>query len=202
MEKILKRVIFLDVDGVLNSQKFMHFKEGQTSRHFGVSPDGSEFGFWASMIDPKAVKILNKITDLTGAELVLSSTWRKSFKMIVEMREFFKKVGVTGKMVGMTPTNPDEVRKVLMKYTQLGWVDRVFRGHEIDCHLHVWYYSRTNYRTEFVILDDDSDMAHLMDRLIQTRNDEGLTVHHVAKVCHAFGVPFSIFDHEDLLDDS
>lgn len=52
------KVLFLDVDGVLNSNG--------TIRAFG-------FDF----IDPHMVNLVDSIVSLTGAKIVLSSTWRK-----------------------------------------------------------------------------------------------------------------------------
>jgi hypothetical protein len=43
--------------------------------------------------------------------------------------------------------------------------------------------------TDFVILDDSSDMAHLMPKLIQTDDATGLTQAHVAPALRLLGVP-------------
>lgn len=56
-----RKIIFLDIDGVLNSiDYFEHTKHCK--------------GY--SEINPKKVKLLKEIVDRTGAEIVLSSTWR------------------------------------------------------------------------------------------------------------------------------
>ena len=51
-----KRIIFLDVDGVLSSIPFLCNRKGK------------------GLIDPENVKVLNKLKD-TGAEIVISSSW-------------------------------------------------------------------------------------------------------------------------------
>ena len=61
------KLIFLDIDGVLNYEGYERFTRS-----------GTRF------IDPVLIKRLKKIIDCTGAKVVLSSTWRKG---IYDMRE-------------------------------------------------------------------------------------------------------------------
>lgn len=56
------KVIFLDVDGVLNSIGWMKKNDG--NKHGNCE------------INPENVKMLKEIVDKTGAKIVLSSTWR------------------------------------------------------------------------------------------------------------------------------
>lgn len=57
----MRKIIFLDIDGVLNSADHLDH-----TKHCNGYSD----------ISPKKVKLLKKIVDRTGAEIVLSSTWR------------------------------------------------------------------------------------------------------------------------------
>lgn len=57
----MRKIIFLDIDGVLNSADYFD----QTKHCEGYSE-----------INPEQVKLLKEIIDRTGAEIVLSSTWR------------------------------------------------------------------------------------------------------------------------------
>lgn len=54
------KVIFLDVDGVLNGINYV-----KSSEKFGV------------VVDPVRIKLLKTIVTATDAEIVLSSSWRK-----------------------------------------------------------------------------------------------------------------------------
>ncbi|MCI6692399.1 HAD domain-containing protein [Clostridium sp. SGI.024] len=54
------KVIFLDIDGVLNSEKFLNNNKGQ-------------------VVDRERVSILKSIVDKTGAVIVMSSGWRLWF---------------------------------------------------------------------------------------------------------------------------
>jgi len=62
------KVIFLDIDGVLNSEAYFIAR----GKNFSLLP---KFSY---DLDPIAVERLNKIMDSTNAEIVLSSTWRLS----------------------------------------------------------------------------------------------------------------------------
>lgn len=61
----MRKIIFLDIDGVLNSVDYFD----QTKHCDGYSE-----------INPEQVKLLKEIIDRTGAEIVLSSTWRNLAK--------------------------------------------------------------------------------------------------------------------------
>lgn len=56
-----RKIIFLDIDGVLNSMDYFE----QTKDCKGYTE-----------INPEKVKLLKEIVDRTGAQIVLSSTWR------------------------------------------------------------------------------------------------------------------------------
>lgn len=130
------KVIFLDIDGVLNNE-------------------ATKFG---RKFDPACVAALNKITDKTGARIVVSSTWRHAG--LTETRATLSENGVTGKVNGLTP---DLSKRGLIHVA-------VPRGREIqawlECHPAV---------NGFVILDDADDMEHLSGSLIQTVSRVGLT---------------------------
>ena len=85
------KVVFLDVDGVLNA-----------SRRVIEGTQGFELKDW---VLPKAVEHLNRITDATGASLVISSTWRIG-KMLSDLRGMFKGVGCNAPVIGKTERGP------------------------------------------------------------------------------------------------
>jgi len=64
--KTLYRVIFLDVDGVLNSLQFFYKLEAEGKA-------------WMGLVDPKAVERLSRLVRESGAELILSSSWREGW---------------------------------------------------------------------------------------------------------------------------
>jgi hypothetical protein len=164
--------LFLDVDGVLNSHRlFKRVKEdGPPTLREQVLADELHplYGGVCHIdvirtgirhIDPEAVKVLNEILERSKAKVVVSSTWRlgNPLECIDKMLRFH---GFTGELIGMTEA----------------WLDRdkyPHRGHEIQ----EWL-DRHSVES-FVILDDDSDMAHLMSHLIKTQFSEGLLPEHI-----------------------
>ena len=62
------KLLFLDIDGVLNSTKF--FKERNEMEEY------KEISFPIDSFDYRAIHLLNEIIDKTNAKLVISSDWR------------------------------------------------------------------------------------------------------------------------------
>ena len=147
------QVIFLDVDGVLNSESWYR-------RRAGLSDDDAvpvplvlpvRTRSRDDEIDPDAVQRLNRLTDLTGAALVLSSTWRMAGTDWLTL--FLHRHGVRGNIVGATPVLPGP------------------RGDEIEA----WLSGHPEV-TGFVILDDGADMDRLLlERLVRISFRTGLT---------------------------
>jgi len=76
------KVIFLDIDGVLNL--------------YCESRDEYGCCFHSHLVDN-----LKRLIDETGAKIVISSTWR--FSGLVIMKEMWIKRGLPGEVVGITP---------------------------------------------------------------------------------------------------
>lgn len=92
------KIIFLDVDGVLNSEKWLD--DHMNSPH-------------NEMIDPAAAAKVMTIAEKTGAKFVISSSRRWSYldmpNGFQEIQAFFAKFGITG-IVGWTPRLKGERR--------------------------------------------------------------------------------------------
>jgi hypothetical protein len=146
------KVIFLDFDGVLNSWRW-YKNLALAGRKPSMRPD--------DQIDPKAVSVLNTIIEKTGAKVVVSSTWRIA-RSVEQLQEILTKYGFAGQVIGKTP--------------RLGG-PRPQRGDEIQ----VWLDENPGVE-RFVIIDDDSDMVHLMNRLVRTDMKKGLTKAHAEEV--------------------
>lgn len=108
------KIIFLDIDGVLN-----------------LVPQGrDEYG---AIFHTHFVTNLEKIISETGADIVISSTWRMG-NGLDGMQKMWQKRGLPGTVIGVTP------------------IMNTIRGEEIA------EYLRENPVDNYVILDDDSDM--------------------------------------------
>ena len=143
------KIIFLDIDGVLNSTEYIISLKGNFNSVDKVY-----------QIDPKAVVRLNKITDATSASIVVSSTWRMFYKYMADLRGVLVEAGITGKVIDKTPVNNN------IRGAQIAeWIDKQNK--------------RSDKVEQFIILDDDSDMGNLMKYLIKTSHSDGLQDHHV-----------------------
>ncbi len=143
------KIVFLDIDGVLNSHKFLYGK------NFGCKPRTEQ---WLDMLDPEAVAHLNAITEATGAQIVISSSWRIAFwQNFDELCEILRKSGIKADIRARTPSGGDS------------------RGEEIRC----WLINQLEFPLTWVILDDDSDMGDLVKYHVKTTFAEGLLSGHV-----------------------
>jgi hypothetical protein len=141
-------LIFLDIDGVLNNNIWFE-KAG-----FGT-------------LDPSNVKRLVRLVQLTDADLVISSDWRRYYSYDVLCSRLVNE-GVPNRFLGTTPCLDAEVKND---------EEIVPRGLEIDA----WLKSN-NFNGSFCILDDRSDMEPYQDRLVQTDDNYGLIDRDIEKV--------------------
>lgn len=88
------RLVFLDIDGVLNSYPFLE-------RHDAADPDEADDRYWTSMLDPAAVARLNRLLDATGARVVIASSWRCAMPL-ERLRQILLAAGLEGVIEGQT----------------------------------------------------------------------------------------------------
>jgi len=154
------KVIFLDIDGVLNS---FEKHADLTLPHHEWSPEtmnaiGIQLGVFSEMVER-----LNKITDATGAWLILSSSWRVGYlanwaDVVIHLHN----AGVRGFILGRTPHG----------------IDFRTRGAEIEA----WFAQNPGEKVEaFVVLDDSDKMESLSDNWVRTEFNKGLQDEHVER---------------------
>ena len=133
------KVVFLDVDGVLNSVRDYYSVELTTDSHF---------------------ILLKELIDRTGAKIVLSSSWRIGLSIRGELVQRLAEYGL--EIYDTTPVLYFEGRK---------------RGDEIRA----WLNEHKDV-TNFVILDDESDMCEFTKtNLVKTNTNFGLKSIHIEK---------------------
>lgn len=165
---IHRRVLFLDIDGVLNSIDYMRRRELAGDAMIAMHATQDDPG---QAIDPDAVQLLNEIVERTDARICVSSSWRKLYTIPV-LQHILRQRGLRARLIGRTP---DIWR---LPEIQIAHGHRC-RGHEIQ----YWLDRHKRYAIEqFAIVDDSSDMAHLKHRFVQTTIDRGLEREHVEQL--------------------
>lgn len=138
------KVIFLDIDGVLNSDEYAirwHKEDlGQKGHHIWV--------------DEIAVDRLINLIQKTGSYIILSSSWRRYNLQdtILRLSEYPGLNRILPYLVGITPhrrqhgCRGDEIKRLMDEWSNwvdLGLISEEYREDKID---------------NYVILDDDNDM--------------------------------------------
>lgn len=145
------KVIFLDIDGVVNCNSTKEMFNGYI------------------FVEDRKVEMIKQIVDATGAKIVLSSTWRYGWEdddsccplypEFQALRDKFKSFGM--EFISKTPMDP-----------------RGYRGSEIHAWLQHWGGEPVE---SFVILDDDNDMKPYGSKLVQTSWLKGIEDKHVKR---------------------
>ena len=157
---MIKSLLFLDIDGVLNC--------------FG--PDGHPPHPFKDKFEADKIELLNEIIKATNCFVVLSSAWRKC-NSFLRMRAIFSRVGLL------------QPRKRYIDHVpcMCDFRPRMHgRGHQIEEYLKQndqWIEQPPN----IVILDDRDDMEPFMGRLVHTKSTQGLTKAHVTKAIKLLG---------------
>ena len=89
----MNKIIFLDFDGVLNTEHYQGLLQYQNS------PWQDEYG---AFFDPKAVKQLKRIIDATDADIVVESSWK--YLGLDAMKELWEVRNLPGTIIDITPS--------------------------------------------------------------------------------------------------
>ena len=133
----MRRVIFLDIDGVL-----------------APIPSWDRYGD----VNPGCVQVLNEIVAASGADVVVSSTWRHG-KTVAELQALLDAAGFVGRVLDKTPSD----------------IRGASRGDEVAAWL------ADHAVAGFVIIDDHADMGALRPHLALTESAHGLQPAHVPR---------------------
>jgi hypothetical protein len=160
------KVIFLDFDGVLNSEQY---EQGPDY----MSPTGLPFG--ESRIDPKCIQRVNHLIDSTGAKVVLSTAWRHMWSRdeivdMLEKRGFKHASSVLDILPSLNDSRGEEVKQWLGQSEEGARIG----GEGVD---------------GYVILDDVPEFdGEQMQHFIQTNPDVGLTDQDVRRAISILGI--------------
>lgn len=161
------KVIFLDIDGVLNSERLMNrrLQEG-----FEYDCDDETY----HNIDEIEVQRLANFCEENNVKIVLSSSWRYcNLEDTIEYlgKSLYKHIHpIIKHIIGVTP-------RLYTKIENGSWY-HLDRGYEIQKYLD----NHSNI-TNYVIIDDDSDMLESqMENFLQTDFKTGLTKNDYPKI--------------------
>ena len=148
------KVIFLDNDGVIclsenwGSRRKKQIKVG---RSMGTSVKDLPIHLRLDNFDKKAVKVLNKILEVTGAEIVISSDWR-FHGTLEELGEYYISQGIIKKPIATTEIFKDIFPKE--------WTTLRFRADlELERYMEIDNWLKNHPEVTHWVAVDDLDMS-------------------------------------------
>ncbi len=143
------RVVFIDIDGVLNSDAYFRALE-----HAGEALTE----WWGERcLDPRAIALLDALLTHADATAVISSSWRQRFSLS-ELDAMFRARGLSRTLHSVTPS---------MHRTPDG--ARLTRGDEVQAWL-----DAHDAVDAFVILEDEEELSHLEPFAMRVSTSVGL----------------------------
>lgn len=168
-------VIFLDIDGVLVTERGMEYLSNDGEDTSKIHDENGHPHFC-----PLSVSKLKMLIEMTQAKIVVSSTWRHSG--LDFLKQLWKERNMPGEIIDITPSSKDRVR-----------------GYEIDKWLKSkgYYYPKSNWDApmweelrqkceikNYCIIDDDTDMLiNQYEHFVKTDPYNGLAGHGVLSKC-------------------
>ena len=135
----MRKILFLDFDGVLNTARWHSQADGSSLQ--------DEYGY---QFDPAAVDNLAEIIEKTGAEIVISSSWK--YMGVAKLRKMWQERTLPGKVIDVTP---NAVGDEFLLHADLDNMDFLsIRGMEIK----EWLSLHGKDVSHYVILDDMNDI--------------------------------------------
>ena len=190
------KIIFLDIDGVLNCESA--YRNGECQYQEWVWEDGRIDHY--QRFCTRSKELLNKLIDETGAKIVISSTWRHSG--IEFMKKVWSMEKMSGEIIGITPS------------MRTKGID-IPRGMEIQHYLNEMGFTHINWSEKeqqkrmdesgvenYIIIDDDSDMLynqrnHFVHVLPSPRNKRGFNEKYYAQALDKLSKDVIDLNYED-----
>lgn len=163
----MKKVLFLDFDGVLNTGKY------QAEQRAAGQSGWDEFG---PLFDPEAVENLKMILDaVPNVLLVVNSSWK--LEGLARMRDLWKARKLPGSIHGITPDYVPDLGNIdLEKYENIALLSG--KGNEVR----QWLSENAPEGCAYVIFDDIPDfLPEQEEHLICVHPDTGITMEDAMK---------------------
>ena len=157
----MRKVIFLDIDGVLNPKWWDNRKP---SDRYGC------------LFDPNTVDHLEEIVVKTGAVIVISSSWKDMG--LSELQKMWKDRNLPGKVIDITPNYMSDEMLLNADLNDIDLDCLDIRGYEING----WLTLHGKDVSHYVIIDDMDDiLTEQRSHFIQTDPEVGITKDDVEK---------------------
>ena len=157
----MKKIIFLDFDGVLNNWRYDNPWLGNCTLKEGYT-DRDEYGF---LFDKGCVTRLKALIDATDAHIVVSSTWRHLG--LEKLNKLWQKRQLPSTILDIIPLNDKQ---------STGDSTSLSRGECID----LWL--KNNPVGHYLILDDTDDfLSHQRPFWVNTDGDVGFSENDLTK---------------------
>ena len=148
----MQPIIFLDFDGVVETIYWEQDENGVWN--FNVHKHGRQ-----ELNNKQAIGWLNELYRRVPYDIVVSSTWRIGMS-VEELQNLITNSGFNPeiRVIGATPRLYQQRGKEIQQ-----WIDD------------------NNFTGKFIIIDDDSDMCHLLPLLVRTDCQLGFTIYDFQK---------------------
>lgn len=175
------KIIFLDIDGVLNCESA--YRNGECQYQEWIWEDGRKDHYQRFCVRSK--ELLNKLIDETDAKIVISSTWRHSG--IEFMKKVWNMEEMSGEIIGITPSLRTKGLHIPRGMEIQYYLENDLKFHHInwDSTVQQEYMNKSGVEN-YIIIDDDSDMLygqrnHFVHVLPSPRNKDGFNMHYYNK---------------------
>ena len=159
LNKSMDKFLFLDFDGVLNTEFYQDLLLSQGKQW------QDEHG---AFFDPEAVKQLERIIDATQASIVIESSWK--YLGLKAMQEMWHDRQLPGRVIDITSSCASD------SWLQATSIDENDLNHCKGIEIASWLFDHAAEGTRYVIIDDeyvilDSQLPHF----IMTNPFDGIT---------------------------
>lgn len=165
----MSKVIFLDIDGVLNTQQHQ-----QDLRARGLATSDK----WGALFDPQAVSQLKHIIEQTGADIVLISSWK--FFGLETMKQMWSDRKLPSRLLDITEASSSD-EMLLSIDLERGDCFNPCKGVEIEA----WLRQHPKFNATYVIIDDEAVVLPSQRAyFVQTKPEVGLSERDAARAIH------------------
>lgn len=157
----MQKIIFLDIDGVLNPLHYIWaLHQMWTSSSYEIKTCDQ----YGQLFFPQNCEALKRIVDETGADIVITSSWR--FSGLKAMKELWIKRGLAGNVIDITPSEAEVMEQ------EKDRVHDIFgRTDEI-----AYWIKKNNFTGTYCIIDDaDGVLSWQQKSFVLTNSNCGLT---------------------------